>query len=246
MQAFPKAKFILTIRNPEDWYQSIKRSTYTLYRKTPTNMVLWFGSRQNHMETLNALFNEPPNGMEKGLFQAIEGGPESAINFYNDWVEQVKKTIPEERLLIYHIGDGWVPLAEFLNQPIPNIPFPKENSMAASAKLVRNSRFNACFYAMMLILPPILVLIAFFLPEEMLMNFCNSTMVFFKNLPDLTMSYFDAGVKALINALPKYSWQMKMDLSDLTMNYYETAKSYIKGLPGYSQEFYQQMKDKIL
>ena len=33
---------------------------------------------------------------------------------------EVKATIPADRLLIYNLIDGWGPLCEFLNKPIPN------------------------------------------------------------------------------------------------------------------------------
>ena len=38
------------------------------------------------------------------------------------WVKatEVKDKIPADRLLIYNLTDGWGPLCEFLNKPIPN------------------------------------------------------------------------------------------------------------------------------
>jgi len=48
----------------------------------------------------------------------------------------VKKIIPHDRLLIYHVHEGWEPLCEFLNVDVPdNIPFPHVND---TAEMLRN------------------------------------------------------------------------------------------------------------
>ena len=44
--------------------------------------------------------------------------------------ERAKRSIPEERLLVYQHGDGWGPLCAFLGKEVPadDIPFPPEES----------------------------------------------------------------------------------------------------------------------
>ena len=49
----------------------------------------------------------------------------SAFERHNDHVIQ---TAPRERLLIWEAGDGWAPICNALNLPIPDAPFPKANS----------------------------------------------------------------------------------------------------------------------
>ena len=44
--------------------------------------------------------------------------------------EEVKRTIPPERLLVYEAGQGWDPLCKFLGVPVPDAPYPSENSKA--------------------------------------------------------------------------------------------------------------------
>lgn len=36
--------------------------------------------------------------------------------------------MPPERLLEWNIGDGWEPLCEFLDKPIPDVEFPHSNA----------------------------------------------------------------------------------------------------------------------
>ena len=62
-----------------------------------------------------------------GLFEAIGQGKEVSAEFYNNWIEDVKRTVPSDKLLIFSVKEGWEPLCEFLDLPIPEGPFPNTN-----------------------------------------------------------------------------------------------------------------------
>jgi hypothetical protein len=49
-------------------------------------------------------------------------------------LEEVKQTVPKDRLLIFNVKQGWKPLCEFLEVPTPSNPFPHENE----TKVFRN------------------------------------------------------------------------------------------------------------
>ena len=55
-----------------------------------------------------------------GMFQVIEEGKEASVEFYDQWIKDVIKTVPKERLLIFNVKEGWEPLCKFLDVPIPN------------------------------------------------------------------------------------------------------------------------------
>ena len=40
----------------------------------------------------------------------------------------MKAALPPERLLVYTVGEGWEPLCGFLGAPVPDTPFPRENT----------------------------------------------------------------------------------------------------------------------
>jgi hypothetical protein len=40
---------------------------------------------------------------------------------------QVKAYVPQDRLLVYKVSDGWWPLCAFLGVPVPSSTFPYEN-----------------------------------------------------------------------------------------------------------------------
>ena len=41
--------------------------------------------------------------------------------------EEVQRIVPAERLLVWSVADGWEPLCEFLELPVPDQPFPRVN-----------------------------------------------------------------------------------------------------------------------
>ena len=71
------------------------------------------------------------------MFGAIDDGLEESTKFYNQWIEDVKATVPKERLLIFNVKQGWKPLCDFLEVPIPanNQSYPHVND-------TKKSRFN--------------------------------------------------------------------------------------------------------
>ena len=69
------------------------------------------------------------------MFDTIEAGKEESVDFFTTWVQHVKETVPEQRLLVFEVKQGWEPLCTFLNLPIPEEPFPNVND---SASMIRN------------------------------------------------------------------------------------------------------------
>ena len=57
----------------------------------------------------------------------IEKGEGESVQFFNDWVTEVKKNVPEDRLLLFQAKEGWQPLCEFLGVPVPDVPYPNIN-----------------------------------------------------------------------------------------------------------------------
>ena len=54
--------------------------------------------------------------------------------FFKRWVEEVKATVPADRLLVFEVKEGWGPLCQFLEVPEPTIPFPRLNDTASIKK----------------------------------------------------------------------------------------------------------------
>lgn len=96
------------------------------------------------------------------MFSVIEEGKEASVKFYNEWIEEVQKTVPKERLLVFSVKEGWEPLCRFLDLPVPEQPFPRSNDTQFIQKLVGKSYFYANLLVFGLALPALLASIYFY------------------------------------------------------------------------------------
>ena len=64
------------------------------------------------------------NGTFGGRFR----DKDHAIAVYHRHVEEVRRRVPADKLLVFDVKEGWEPLCRFLGVPIPGgIPFPHLN-----------------------------------------------------------------------------------------------------------------------
>jgi hypothetical protein len=72
-----------------------------------------------------------------GLINAGAGtSPEDMQAAMERYHDEVKSTIPADRLLVWSVQDGWEPLCEFLELPVPEAPFPHLNDSKVFAERV--------------------------------------------------------------------------------------------------------------
>lgn len=60
------------------------------------------------------------------------------VEFFNRHSQEIIATIPSERLLVYEVSDGWEPLCEFLESPVPDVEFPRINSRDETKEMLEN------------------------------------------------------------------------------------------------------------
>ena len=114
-EAFPDALVLLSVREPDKWYNSAK-DTILLpaeYKPVETDgQFMW-------LEIMRTRFDAAIDNRERMI---------AAAKAHN---ERVIATIPPERLLVWSVGDGWEPICKALNLPVPDKPFPHRNSKKA-------------------------------------------------------------------------------------------------------------------
>ena len=103
--AHPDAKVILTIRDPERWYDSAQATIFSEWT-IPVNWDIvatgTFDGRLTDRAHCQAVFAQ-----------------------YN---REVQETIAPQRLLVFEVKQGWEPLCAFLGVPVPDDePFPHVN-----------------------------------------------------------------------------------------------------------------------
>jgi Sulfotransferase domain len=134
MEQHPEAKVLLSVRDPERWYQSTSSTIYELSMLIEKSTVsrwifglmslLIFGGFTGRR---SSLANEI---IWQGTFEGRFEDKGYAIEVFERHNEEVKRRVPPERLLVYEVKQGWGPLCEFLGVPEPEEPFPRLNDTA--------------------------------------------------------------------------------------------------------------------
>ncbi|WP_404364508.1 sulfotransferase family protein [Marinobacter sp.] len=115
VQEFPSSRFVLTQRDPEKWADSFGTTIYRLLSdrdEAPDNMQAWLD-----MSTDVVAKTGFPAGLDR----------EQLIQAFIAHNAAVKEAIPANRLLLFNVKDGWNPLCEFLEVPVPANDFPRTN-----------------------------------------------------------------------------------------------------------------------
>jgi hypothetical protein len=58
------------------------------------------------------------------------------IRRFQEHIEEVQKSIPPSRLLVFDVKQGWEPLCAFLEKPVPDTDFPNINDNAATKEII--------------------------------------------------------------------------------------------------------------
>ena len=128
-QHYPDAKVVLTIRDPESWYKSALKTIFSfdpgVKLKLKMLLKIPFSSVARNLLKVVSLNDK---SIWRKFFEGKFKDHDYVISKFNSHIVEVKQTIPENRLLVFEVKDGWEPLCKFLNLPIPNIPFPNTNS----------------------------------------------------------------------------------------------------------------------
>jgi Sulfotransferase domain len=158
VQRYPDAKVILTLRDPNRWYQSTYTTIYARRRIASSAIfrcLRRLGLRQFNANTFLLLVLKA--GASVGLFRpgmaraawlndrliwedTFGGNLEDrqhAIEVFERHNEEVKRRVPVERLLVYEIKEGWGPLCDFLGVEEPEKPFPHLNDNHTFRKVLR-------------------------------------------------------------------------------------------------------------
>lgn len=124
MEAFPDAKVILTTRPAEAWYQSMRTTIVPTLTRFPITLVApWLPYVSGPARVMG------PTKIKRDLLDRF-AEKQHVLDAFHAWSEEVKRTVPEDRLLSYEVKDGWGPLCAFLEVPVPDVPFPRVNDAA--------------------------------------------------------------------------------------------------------------------
>jgi hypothetical protein len=114
--AFPDAIVLLSSRSsPEAWWKSADETIFAIARRgEPPDPTLAAQMR-----------------MIMGLFERFTpdwADPAAARAAYVRHNDEVRATVPAARLVDWQPGDGWKPICDALELPVPDMPFPHANT----------------------------------------------------------------------------------------------------------------------
>lgn len=122
MNIYPNAKVILTTRDAKSWIESVKNTTLKAMslENIFLRFYLWVSAKSRFPEFKEKMFLR--------IFHSTLPSDKILQESFESFNEEVRQTVPKERLLELNIKEGWKPLCKFLDLPIPNEPFPFVNS----------------------------------------------------------------------------------------------------------------------
>jgi sulfotransferase family protein len=142
--AYPEAKVLLSVRDPEAWERSFRETIWTMSHGRSLMPLLAHARAEvdprfrRYLELVDRMFWGP-----QGTFAAGHAEPAQLIEQMLAHEEQVKRTIAPERLLVWEVGEGWEPLCEFLDVPVPADPLPHANDRGVFLERVIDGALDA-------------------------------------------------------------------------------------------------------
>jgi hypothetical protein len=125
LERHPRAKVVLTVREPAEWYRSARATILKQDREDSAGRLATAGGA-GLVEALAELSTAmATRGFRRDLDE-IE-----TVAMFSRHNESVRAGVPPERLLVYEVRQGWTPLCEFLGTEVPDVPFPRGNETIA-------------------------------------------------------------------------------------------------------------------
>src|SRR5215204_2897335 len=133
MEKYPDAKVVLGTRDGESWAGSMRETIWGLFYDDV--LMRHLSDARAAVDPKWSRYIEMMKEMWKrsGLLKGTETTDESMVDALDRYHEQVKSDVPAGRLLVWSVAEGWDPLCEFLEVPVPDAPFPKVNDSAEFA-----------------------------------------------------------------------------------------------------------------
>jgi hypothetical protein len=133
MEHYPQAKVLLSVRPSEDWVRSMRQTVWGIFHdQTVIHHVcearaaldeVW----RRYLALMRGMTWEEGTGALAGETFTDEG----LAAVMNRWNDEVKRTVPADRLLVWDPSEGWEPLCRFLEVDVPAGELPRLNDTAS-------------------------------------------------------------------------------------------------------------------
>jgi len=117
IEAYPEAKVILSTRDVESWYRSVATTIKPQVDHYPQRFTQLFHPVVYQYNVFYTIFNY----FFRGSFER------NGKTVYEEHNAMIRRLVPKDRLLEYHVREGWAPLCEWLGKEIPAKEMPNVN-----------------------------------------------------------------------------------------------------------------------
>lgn len=130
MEAYPDAKVLLSVRDGMSWARSMQQTIWGLFYDD--TLIRHVSDARMKVDPVWETYIE----MMKEMWERTRllDGEATTLEFMASAMErfnnEVRAAVPAEKLLEWAPADGWQPLCEFLELPIPDEPVPHINDTA--------------------------------------------------------------------------------------------------------------------
>lgn len=125
---YPDAKVLLSVRSADGWVKSMRETIWGLFYGDILIRDLSFARCRVDAKWRGYIEMMEEMWQRSGLIaDGANTTPEAMGAAFERFNQEVQQTIPSDRLLVWSPGDGWEPLCEFLELPVPDTPFPHLN-----------------------------------------------------------------------------------------------------------------------
>jgi hypothetical protein len=128
IEVYPDAKVLLSVREPEAWERSMRQTVWAV--RHGESLIRLLSSAQAHVNPQWKGFLDMIDRLiweGKGTFASGHAEPQQLIDAMSRHNDEVKRNVPSERLLVWSVAEGWEPLCDFLELPVPEESFPHVN-----------------------------------------------------------------------------------------------------------------------
>lgn len=136
-QIYPEAKVLLVVRDFDSWFKSYNNIFEDLWSFSADLAIdyaePWIGY-ETGVASRKAIL---------GFFEAknVDEARNNARRVYDRHYQQIQEMVPPEKLLVYRMGEGWEPICQFLEKPVPDTDFPWVNEAAVlKSKMAKKIR----------------------------------------------------------------------------------------------------------
>ncbi|HET9897823.1 MAG TPA: sulfotransferase [Streptosporangiaceae bacterium] len=130
IQRYPDAKVLLSVRPAAGWAKSMTSTIWdVVYGDSIVHDLSQARTRvdqgwADYMSLITRMWEK------SGLLPSNANGspdPDALADAFDRYNAEVQAIVPADRLLVWSYTDGWEPLCEFLEVPVPQVPLPRVN-----------------------------------------------------------------------------------------------------------------------